>query len=152
MEIRLNNREGVPVPLLLGTGLVSVFLFGASPVWATDLQIRKTADKSSYRVGEPITFTLTVDNTSTAGGGPLHSIDTTVVDHLASGVEFASDDPRVTYDPSKRRVEIDLEVVEAHSIVTVTLVAKAAQAGGYTNRATVEGGQSDSNPSGNEDD
>lgn len=53
-----------------------------SHLQATDLAVLKEGTKRSLPVGETMTFTLTADNTSSTGGGPLDSPNTQVVDTL----------------------------------------------------------------------
>ena len=155
MKGGLNNRGDFPAFLLFSIGLTYLFLFGTSPVWATDIEITKTADKSKYQVGDTITFTLTIDNTSTTGGGPYDSPGTIVMDDLPSGLEFqsaeASNGADVTYNAQTRQVRSDMGTVDAYSTEAVTVVTTATQAGYYTNRAYVEGDLYDPDPGNNGD-
>ncbi len=48
-----------------------VALVSAAPLYATDLAVTKSADKDTVVVGDTLTFTIVIDNTSTFGGGPL---------------------------------------------------------------------------------
>ena len=116
MKSRLNNRGNFPAFLLFSIGLTYLFLFGTSPVRATDLKIIKTADKSNYQVGDTITFTITIDNTSSESGGPYDSPNTTVVDFCLQAWNF--NQPRPLMGLTLLTIRIQSECVVTWGLLT----------------------------------
>ena len=109
-------------------------------VRATDLKITKQAVQDTVNVGEEITYTLTVDNSSTAGGGPYDSPNTYVVDSLPAGLTFVS--AQATQGACAiegARLECALGTVAAGSSAVVTLVVRADAEGVVDNTGTVAG-------------
>ncbi|MEM1270641.1 MAG: T9SS type A sorting domain-containing protein [Bacteroidota bacterium] len=124
--------------------------FTTTCAWATDLEIEKQALSETVRVGQEVSFSLVVRNTSTAGGGPLDSPQTTVLDALPAGLEFvraASSVGSCEFDGST--VRCDLGTFTAGSTAEITITVRAAQAGVITNEASVSGQFSDPDESNN---
>ena len=74
-------------------------IFSGIEVTATgqeaDLELTKTVDNNSPNIGDPVTFTLTVDNT-----GSDEATSVSVIDSLPEGFNYVSDTGNGTYDPS----------------------------------------------------
>ncbi|MEM6338265.1 MAG: DUF11 domain-containing protein, partial [Bacteroidota bacterium] len=130
--------------------LLFVAAFTTTCAWATDLEIEKQALSETVRVGQEVSFSLVVRNTSTAGGGPLDSPQTTVLDALPAGLEFVRATSSVgscEFDGST--VRCDLGTFTAGSTAEITITVRAAQAGVITNEASVSGQFSDPDESNN---
>lgn len=66
-----------------------------------DLELAKTVDNNSPNIGDPVTFTLTLDNI-----GPDEATSVAVTDALPEGFSYISDTGNGTYDPDSGIWEI----------------------------------------------
>ena len=119
---------------------------------ATDLSISKEASSTTVAVGDRFTYTLTVDNSSTAGGGPFDSPNTIAIDNMPSALKiiaavFGTANTPCTIDG--QMIRCDLGALPKNNNVTVTITVEACEAGVVTNNANVSGGLSDPNTGNN---
>lgn len=107
-----------------------------------DLSIEKSVDKTEIKVGETVTYTITVTN-----NGPNDATGVKVTDEDITKHTFvsASDD---AYDSSTGVWTVgDLSNGESK---TLTVTVKITEVGEFANTATVSGNQDDNDPSNNE--
>ena len=111
---------------------------------ATDLAVSKEASATTVMKGDMLTFTITVDNTSTTGGGPLDSPNTMVHDTVPDGfVVLSATASQGACTVDGRQVDCNLGTLPRDSTATVTITVEAVEVGIYTNEASVEGDLSD---------
>ncbi|MCY4781549.1 hypothetical protein ORI89_17975, partial [Sphingobacterium sp. UT-1RO-CII-1] len=103
-----------------------------------DLSVKKTIDKPNVKVGEEVTFTITVTNLGTATAANV-----VVTDQLPSGYTLeTTPTPSVgSYNPITGNWSIGAMANGATH--TLTIVAKVEPTGVYTNIATVESDKDD---------
>jgi len=107
-----------------------------------DVSITKTADPPAIRIGEQVTFTLTVSN-----AGPSDALEVEIDDPIPAGFEFVSADAGCTYEVSPNAVRCPLGTIAPSQSVTRQFVASAIGPNGtFTNEATVETQSRDSDP------
>ncbi|MEQ9305443.1 MAG: Ig-like domain-containing protein, partial [Marinoscillum sp.] len=114
------------------------------PVPQADLSIAKTVDNSTPTVGENVVFTLTVGN-----AGPSNATLVSAVDRLPSGYTYVGDNGDGAYVASSGVWTIGN--LEAGTKQSLNITAKVNASGEYTNKANVDGGQDDPDPSNDED-
>ena len=111
---------------------------------ATDLAVSKEVSATTVMKGDVFTFTITVDNTSTTGGGPLDSPNTMVHDTVPDGfMVLSATASQGTCTVDGQQVDCNLGTLPRDSTATVTITVEAVEAGIYTNEASVEGDLSD---------
>jgi uncharacterized repeat protein (TIGR01451 family) len=117
-----------------------------APTWqpATDLTLNKTGPKSAD-VNAPFTYTLTVTNNGAAAPGVR------VTDELAQDVELVSAAPSQGTCDSGRPLVCSLGTLAAGATATVEVTVQTAKRGVVVNRATVDSGLAESDPSDNAD-
>lgn len=103
-----------------------------------DLGIAKTVDQTSAMVGDDVTFTLTATN-----DGPSDATNVTVIDQLPDGYNFVSADPAADYNQSTGEWTIGNLANGASQTLEIT--AEVQGSGNYTNAATIDGDEADSN-------
>ena len=109
-----------------------------------DLQLTKVANRSSARVGDVITYTITVTN-----AGPDEADAVAAIDELNSALRFVAARPSTgSFDEGTGRWSIGLVAVGA--VLTMELDAKVVSAGLVKNMARVEGSVNDFDPDSNE--
>lgn len=109
-----------------------------------DLQLTKVANRSSARVGDVITYTITVTN-----AGPDEADAVAAIDELNSALRFVAARPSTGgFDEGTGRWSIGLVAVGA--VLTMELDAKVVSAGLVKNMARVEGSVNDFDPDSNE--
>ena len=101
-----------------------------------DLEITKTVNTTSPRVGSPVTFTLTVTN-----NGPAHASGVVVNDLLPSGYQFVSANPPAAYNAVTGVWTIGN--LALHASIALQITANVNVSGDYLNVATVTGSQPD---------
>ncbi|MEV6809945.1 CARDB domain-containing protein [Streptomyces sp. NPDC051132] len=112
---------------------------------AADLSVVKSADATAVTVGQTVTYRVTVRN-----AGPNPATGATVTDRLPDTLAFLSADASSgSYDAGTGRWTIgDLD---DGATATLTLRAKATEAGSVTNSAAVTGNEKDLDPANNSD-
>ena len=115
-----------------------------SPV--VDLSLIKTVDNESPKVGEQVTFTLTINN-----AGPSTATGVEVVDQLPDGYTYISDTGNGTYDAASGIWTVgSLEKDENQSL---EIVVEVLASGNYNNQATISNvNEEDSNEDNDEAD
>ena len=115
-----------------------------SPV--VDLSLVKTVDNESPKVGEQVTFTLTINN-----AGPSTATGVEVVDQLPDGYTYVSDTGNGTYDATSGIWTVgSLEKDENQSL---EIVVEVLASGNYNNQATISNvNEEDSNEANDETD
>jgi choice-of-anchor C domain-containing protein len=104
-----------------------------------DLALAKADSPDPVRVGQPLTYTLTVTNR-----GPSAATGVTLTDTLPARVTFESADPsQGSCNQSGGTVGCDLGSLAGGADATVTIVVTPTIAGTLTNTATVTGDQHD---------
>ena len=125
--------------LLSLTGLI---LCAPQGLKATDLALTKSTSSTAVTIGDEFTYTLTVDNSSTTGGGPFNSPNTVITDNVPSALKIVS----ATFDNGNTACQIDGQMVrceigtvdqDAEATVTIRVIACAT--GTVTNEASVTG-------------
>ena len=102
-----------------------------------NLSIAKTADPQTANVGDDVTFTFTVTNSSSVGendGGPtgLGTTGAVVTDVLPPGVQFVSAPGNCTFAAATDTLTCDLGPVAESQIVTASFVGKIVDVAGTT--------------------
>ena len=100
------------------------------------LTIEKTASTFTPVPGDPVTFTLTVRNTSTEDARNV-----VVTDPLPSGLTFVSVTTSEGQCSGSITVRCDFGTLNAGRTATITIVVRPAAEGSYTNTATVSADQ-----------
>ena len=115
-----------------------------SPV--VDLSLVKTVDNESPKVGEQVTFTLTINN-----AGPSTATGVEVTDQLPDGYAYISDTGNGTYDAASGIWTVgSLEKDESQSL---EIVVEVLASGNYNNQATISNvNEEDSNEDNDETD
>jgi uncharacterized repeat protein (TIGR01451 family) len=108
-----------------------------------NLTLTKTASPFTVRIGENLTFPLTVANVGTA---PATGVE--LVDPLLAGVTFASVD-QAACAHAGGIVTCDVGTLNAGASFAVNIVVTGSVAGNYTNTATVSSNEPDSDPGNN---
>jgi uncharacterized repeat protein (TIGR01451 family) len=112
---------------------------------AADLQVVKTVDDANPRLGQDVTFTVTLTNL-----GPNAATGVSVDDALPAGLSFVGVAPsQGTYDAATGVWTVgDLAASGAGAVATLTVTATVTQTGAITNVASSAGGdQTDPTPS-----
>ncbi|NQX81015.1 MAG: DUF11 domain-containing protein, partial [Flavobacteriaceae bacterium] len=112
-----------------------------TPVPQTDLEITKTVDKPTPKVGSYIVFTITVTN-----NGPSASTNVSVSDLLPVGYTYVSDNGATSYDDATGAWTVgSLANTSSASLeITATVNATTGTVDEYKNTATVDGDKQDS--------
>ena len=102
-----------------------------------NLSIAKTADPQTANVGDDVTFTFTVTNSSSVGendGGPtgLGTTGAVVTDVLPPGIQFVSAPGNCTFAAATDTLTCDLGPVAESQIVTASFVGKVVDVAGTT--------------------
>jgi uncharacterized repeat protein (TIGR01451 family) len=139
-----------------GTLTKTSFINGISSVGSLDnyylvlggsanLSITSSVSAMSARVGDNVTYTLTVTNSGSSDASAV-----TLTDTLPPGVSFNSvDGGQYTYDPATRLVTITLDSMSAGATATVILHVEVTAPGTLTNSASVSSVESDTDTSDN---
>lgn len=131
---------GVTAITVLGLAAVGT----AAPGDPTDLKVTKTASAGTVNVGEPIAYTIKVENL-----GPETATGVTVTDSLPKEVDFVSaSSTQGTCAPQGQRVICAIGTLETGpaakiSSATVTLNVVARKSGNAVNTASVASDQKD---------
>ncbi len=120
-------------------GLPNTFMFGFVTTSA-DIRITKTDSPDPVRVGQDLTFTLTVQN-----AGPNAASAVQVTDTLPAGVTFKSATSTKGTCSGSATVTCDLGTVANNATETVTIVVTPTNAGTLSNTATVSTASADAN-------
>ncbi len=133
--------------------LVLVLALLPAQLFATDLDVTKTADQETAAVGDTIAFTIVVDNTSTFGGGPLpSSVD--LFDRFTSGLMWIDISGDITPADCAAIAEGDgfdcTFDIEAGQVKTATVTFVVTEAGEQENAVSVAPTIGDPDPSDNE--
>ncbi|GGU58934.1 hypothetical protein GCM10010274_54770 [Streptomyces lavendofoliae] len=112
---------------------------------AADLRVVKSADATTVTVGQTVTYRITIRNT-----GPNQATGATVTDRLPDNLAFLSAAATAgSYDPATGRWTVG-DLADG-ATATLTLRAKATQAGPLTNTATADADETDPRPGNNTD-
>ncbi|CAL9317430.1 hypothetical protein SUDANB25_05691 [Streptomyces sp. SudanB25_2051] len=112
---------------------------------AADLRVVKSADATTVTVGQTVTYRVTVRNT-----GPNDATGVTLSDQLPDHLDYVSATATAgSYDPATGRWTVG-DLPEG-ATATLTLRAKATEAGPLTNTATAEANETDPRPGDNTD-
>lgn len=118
---------------------------GTAPV--TDLALVKTGAPDPVRVGQPLTYTITVDNF-----GPDQATGVEVVDNLPASVNFESaTSTSGACSESGGVVTCGLGTVNVGDTETVTIVVRPTTQGDVLNTAAVSSNESEPAPANNQD-
>jgi uncharacterized repeat protein (TIGR01451 family) len=110
-----------------------------------DLTLSKTASPSPARVGQNLTYTLTVRN-----NGPSNAINVFLTDSLPAGVEFVSAGmPNATCSHGPASVWCSLVILGPAGTIQALIVVRPTAAGSLTNSASVYSNGFDPNLSDN---
>ena len=113
-----------------------------SPV--VDLSLVKTVDNESPKVGEQVTFTLTINN-----AGPSTATGVEVVDQLPDGYAYVSDTGNGTYDATSGIWTVGSLEKDENQILEI--VVEVLASGNYNNQATISNvNEEDSNEANDE--
>ncbi len=113
-----------------------------------DLEIVKdVAPGGSVKVGDELTYTLTVTN-----NGPNAASNVVVEDEFSGDVQIASVTPEQGSCTQTPPISCDLGAIPVAGQVTITVVALPLDRGTLDNTATVDGDEADPDPTNNEDD
>jgi uncharacterized repeat protein (TIGR01451 family) len=111
-----------------------------------DVSVSKTDSPDPAKVGQNLTYTMTVTNVGSAAAGNV-----TLTDQLPKNAGFgsvATTRGSCSLKPEKRTVTCNLGAIAEGASATVTIVVKPTQKGTITNTATVSA-PGDSNTSNN---
>ncbi|SMC70486.1 DUF7507 domain-containing protein [Pedobacter africanus] len=109
-----------------------------------DLQVSKTVDKATPKVGDNVTFTITAKN-----NGPSDASGVKVTDILKAGYTFVSSSS-ANYTPADGVWLLgNLENGAAQSLTVIARVNANALASDYSNIASISGGETDPDGSNN---
>jgi uncharacterized repeat protein (TIGR01451 family) len=104
-----------------------------------DLEVTKTTTATTAKVGDQLTYTITVTN-----HGPADASGVTVIDDLPDTLTYVSATPsQGTCAEATSVVTCELGNLAADATATVQLVATVAAEGSVANTATVDGDQLD---------
>ncbi|PRY14771.1 putative repeat protein (TIGR01451 family)/gliding motility-associated-like protein [Pontibacter ummariensis] len=111
----------------------------------TDLVVEKKVEGDRFIVGEEVTFVITAYN-----AGPNSTTNVIVEEFIPEGLEFVRAEPsKGNYNETTNNWEIaELRISER---ATLRLVFKITKAGEITNRVSIDGYNSETNPADNED-
>jgi uncharacterized repeat protein (TIGR01451 family) len=108
-----------------------------------DLKLAKTIDREKARVGDVVTYTITVSNV-----GPDEADAVAAIDQLSAGLSFVDARPQSgTFNPETGQWTIGVLAVDA--TVTMELDARVTTKGLLTNTATVSSGVVEVDPDSN---
>ncbi|HEU4977922.1 MAG TPA: Calx-beta domain-containing protein [Solirubrobacteraceae bacterium] len=124
-------------------GEPATFMFGFVTTTG-DLSITKTDSPDPVRVGEHLTYTLTVAN-----NGPEAAAGVQVSDPLPANTTFVSATPSQGTCSGTSTVSCNLGAIANSGTATVTIVVTPTQTGTLTNTATVSSASADANPANN---
>ena len=125
---------------IVGDG--AVFVVGDVDPAAADLAVAKADSPDPVRVGEPLTYTLTVTN-----NGPAEATGVTLTDTLPAGVDYVSADPdQGSCSELGGTVRCDLGSLAGGTSTTVRIVVTPTAPGTPCNTASVDADQDDPNP------
>ncbi len=111
-----------------------------------DLAITKTASPPTPNIGDPVTFTIGVEN---IGVNPATGV--MVKDVIPSGYNYTGNSGGATYDVVTRTVTWNVGNLAPASTASFTITATARAGGNHNNIASVFAQQGDSNPGNNQD-
>jgi large repetitive protein len=102
-----------------------------------NLSIAKTADPQTANVGDDVTFTFTITNSSSVGengGGPigLGTTGAVVTDVLPPGIQFVSGPSNCTFTAATNTLTCHLGPVAQSQIVTASFVGRVVEVAGVT--------------------
>jgi uncharacterized repeat protein (TIGR01451 family) len=103
-----------------------------NPPSGSGLEIAKTASTLSPTAGDPVTFTITVTNTSSSAVNNV-----VVTDSLPAGLAFISVTPSEGSCTGTTTIRCDLGTLGAGRTATITVVARVTSEGSITNAVTV---------------
>ncbi|HUJ15401.1 MAG TPA: DUF11 domain-containing protein, partial [Thermoanaerobaculia bacterium] len=110
-----------------------------------DLAIAKTASPGPYGTGQPITYSIVVNN-----AGPAPAGGATVTDILPAGTTFVSATPSQGSCSGTSTVTCSLGTIASGGTATVSLVVTLPSTpGSVSNTATVSSSNTDTNPANN---
>jgi uncharacterized repeat protein (TIGR01451 family) len=142
------DQRGVQRPIdgdRNGTAIVDIGSFEAPPgvPAAPDLSITKQDSPDPVRVGQNLTYTITVTN-----NGPGPASDVRVTDNLPAGAAFVSASPEPAREGSS--LEFNLGSLAGGAQSRITLVVTPTSAGTLTNTAAVTAAETDPVPANNQ--
>ena len=110
-----------------------------------DLSVAKAVDNLTPRVGDVVTFTITVANV-----GPTDATNVAVLDLLPAGVDFVSATPgQGSCIETNGTVVCSLDTLVSGAQAAITITVVPTVGGQMTNTATVSANQADPNPGDN---
>jgi len=115
-----------------------------TPAAQADLAVTKADSPDPVRVGNRLTYTLTVTN-----GGPADATGVTLTDPLAADATFISATPSQGACAGTRTVACSLGDIASGAAATVTIVVEPTRAGTLANTAEVRAAQADPDPADN---
>ena len=140
----MGNERTVRFALI---GLLAALTFagwGSAGSSTYDLQVVKSANPASAKVGDTINYTIAVINK-----GPATVTGTTVTDSLPEGVSYVSAATTQGTCSGKATVTCSIGSLANEATATVTIVVKATRVGPVKNTVDVGPSQDDSNKSNN---
>lgn len=126
------------------TDSVRTTVTGDETPGSADLSISKTDCPRPATIDDTITYTLTV-----IGRGPDTARDVQIVDELPAGLTLVSISTSQGSCSGTRSIRCSLGDMAPNSRATITVLTRAAQAGMFTNSASVSSAVGDPNPANN---
>ncbi|MDZ7899671.1 MAG: SdrD B-like domain-containing protein [Arcicella sp.] len=122
--------KSTPVDSILTNNVSTVILVPASDTTKADLGVLITANKSTYKVGENVTYTITLINN---GGGRGNDIE--LCSAVPTGLTFVSSTNGIVKTADSLKIKVD--TISKGLVRIYTFITKAPTAGSFTGRVEV---------------
>jgi large repetitive protein len=122
--------RSTPVDSILTNNVSTVILVPASDTTKADLGVLITANKSTYKVGENVTYTITLINN---GGGRGRDIE--LCSAVPTGLTFVSSTNGIVKTGDSLKIKVD--TISKGLVRIYTFITKAPTAGSFTGRVEV---------------
>jgi large repetitive protein len=122
--------KSTPVDSILTNNVSTVILVPAKDTSYADLGVLITANKSNYKVGENVTYTITLINN---GGGKGKDIE--LCSAVPSGLNFVSSTNGIVRTADSLKIKVD--TISKGLVRIYTFIAKAPTAGTFTGSVSI---------------